>query len=338
MIESFVFWKLPNQAEVYTLENIQVQMVNQPIIDEAGFLFFPYSAQENAYFLKGEIAKCEDKLSDLVSRFELVNEITISNREIDMNPKINNTDSSIYKALIQKAIEEMKAGTFNKVVLARAFSQQLPHDFKLENFFRLLCENYPNAFVYCTYINNKVWIGATPEVFIKKKGSSYLTFALAGTKLQSEFGDKEKAEQKFVKDYIVDILENENCTQINVSELYELNTGNLTHLVNEIKFESNHPNAIMGRLHPTPAVCGTPKSKAQSFISSYENLDRAFYSGFLGPVGANGDFSLWVNLRCAKIESQVITFYSGAGITADSIEENEFYETERKMDTLRGLI
>jgi isochorismate synthase len=91
-------------------------------------------------------------------------------------------------------------------------------------------------------------------------------------------------------------------------------------------------------LHPTPAICGFPLSKSLEFINEFESFNREYYAGFLGPISKSGDFSLWVNLRCAKIQSSTINFYAGAGIVEGSDPEAEYLETERKMDTLRQLV
>ncbi|MFM9945891.1 MAG: chorismate-binding protein, partial [Bacteroidia bacterium] len=130
----------------------------------------------------------------------------------------------------------------------------------------------------------------------------------------------------------------QNAEYIEISKTEELNTGNLTHLVNKINFKTTHPVAIINNLHPTPAVCGVPYLSASYFIDKSENLDREYYSGFLGPIFKNHDFSFWVNLRCAKITGDEIKFYAGAGIVEESQAEAEWFETERKMDTLRSML
>jgi isochorismate synthase len=90
----------------------------------------------------------------------------------------------------------------------------------------------------------------------------------------------------------------------------------------------------VAKLHPTPAVGGIPLAEGMSFLQQNENLDRAYYAGFLGPVTTAGNTELFVNLRCAKISNGQISLYVGAGITKDSDPKQEWEETQNKAKTL----
>ncbi|MGV3639265.1 MAG: chorismate-binding protein, partial [Adhaeribacter sp.] len=66
--------------------------------------------------------------------------------------------------------------------------------------------------------------------------------------------------------------------------------------------------------------------------------DRAYYSGFLGPVQVDGESHIYVNLRCMQLFEQAALLYAGAGITAESEPEKEWLETDMKMDTMYRII
>ena len=91
---------------------------------------------------------------------------------------------------------------------------------------------------------------------------------------------------------------------------------------------------LVGRLHPTPAVCGLPKDVARDFIMANEGQERKYYSGFAGPVGINGETHLYVSLRCAELGDGTITAYAGGGIMPESTCTAEWRETEMKMYTI----
>ena len=323
----FVYWKEPGKKEIFTIARPHVKKISEPLLSTEGFLFFPYKKNNSGYFIKGEI--------------EETSELTFPQITGKRNASHIHDTSKKYIYLVKKALEKMREDNFEKVVLARSDSHNLPDAFRLKTFFEKLCKTYTNAFVYCISLEKEIWIGATPEVFLKKEDNLFLTFALAGTRPLNPpllFGEKEKEEQHYVKKYIVDLLKKQNVQPIEISETAELNTGNLKHLITEIRFTTKDPLDFICQLHPTPAVCGEPVNKAEKFIDENENLDREYYSGFLGPVFKRGDFSFWVNLRCAKIDNGQITFYAGAGITKDSSPEAEWHETENKMDTLRKFL
>jgi isochorismate synthase len=87
-------------------------------------------------------------------------------------------------------------------------------------------------------------------------------------------------------------------------------------------------------MHPTPAVCGLPREKAKRFIDNFENFDRKYYAGFLGPVFSNGDFYSMVNLRCTEAYHSCYVLYAGAGVNAMSVAKDELLEIKRKLKTI----
>jgi isochorismate synthase len=96
---------------------------------------------------------------------------------------------------------------------------------------------------------------------------------------------------------------------------------------------------LVAALHPTPAVCGTPREEAREALSQLEPIDRGCYAGPVGWVDANGDGEWAIALRCAEITGTTARLFAGAGIVADSVPEEELDETEAKfralLDSLR---
>ena len=75
-----------------------------------------------------------------------------------------------------------------------------------------------------------------------------------------------------------------------------------------------------------------------SFILENENYDRAFYSGFLGPIHVKNRSQLFVNLRCMQLKQEHALLYVGGGITQDSVPEAEWEETVLKSKTLLAIL
>ncbi len=322
---TFAYWREPGSNTYYTVKDPTLQFLKHADILKEGFIVSPFNTQNELSFIQGRIESC-DTLPDI--------QITTASSL----PANLNVD---YQTIVAKAINCISSGEFKKVVLARTMEDQVPQNFSLSHLFNQLASNFPKAFVYCFAIPGEVWIGASPEILLQKVSSEYKTFALAGTRVPGSsipFGEKEYHEQAFVKEYILQQLTVNQCSDIKVSNLIEYNTGNLVHLLNEITFNTKDALKAIHSLHPTPAVCGYPLNAAKGFINSFEGIDRSFYSGYLGPIQKNGNFSLWVNLRCACLKGNKLMYYAGAGILEDSDPESEYLETERKMDTLRTLV
>lgn len=252
--------------------------------------------------------------------------------------------------LVQKGIDTIRQSDLKKVVLSRKLSQVFNGDI-LQTFERLL-KTYPTAFVYC-WFHPKIgmWMGATPETLLKISGKEFKTMALASTKPVEEnaspkWTQKEKDEQQFVTDFIVETLK-DNVQNLRVEEVNNIRAGKLWHLkcdiIGQISSTENLQQ-IIENLHPTPAVCGMPKQLSKEFILREENYNREFYTGFIGelnlPTSDNSskNTELFVNLRCMQIKDNICEIYVGGGIVKDSIPESEWEETVNKSRTMLDVI
>jgi len=207
---------------------------------------------------------------------------------------------------------------------------------------------YPNAFRYVWFHPaSGLWCGATPEILIKTNGKEFSTMALAGTSIFQEDKDpswtqKEIDEQRWVVEAIANKLQ-PSASVVSVSKIRNHRAGSLVHLRTDFNgvFKKNGSSlaTLVGSLHPTPAVCGTPDKLAQRFIVENENYDRNYYTGFLGPINAlRKEARLFVNLRCMQIVDGKVNLFVGGGITSDSVPEAEWKETQNKLQTMLQVI
>jgi isochorismate synthase len=241
-----------------------------------------------------------------------------------------------YSALVNKALDQIGRGKLEKVVLSRLALLDLPADFNPASMFESLCTLYPDAFVSLFEIPGAgCWIGASPELLLARRGDHYETMSLAGTRSAAgSWQAKEENEQALVTRYIRQQLEAAGL-QVAVGALETVQAGQVFHLRNRISAEGYAGVFdIVRRLHPTPAVCGLPLAEARDFIAAEEPHKRAFYSGFLGPIAANGAADLYVNLRAAQLYPNTAALYLGGGIVQGSQADAEWLETEAKAATL----
>lgn len=214
---------------------------------------------------------------------------------------------------------------------------------KAFDLFHVLESTYPNAF--CYLISSEefgTWIGATPELLMNQEGMVCKTVALAGTHGENEeheWTPKELEEHAFVVDAIKESLERNQCVEIESEGPYVVQAGPVQHLKTDFKALLTRPNAwsIALDLHPTPAVCGTPRRNAIQAIASREMHDRKLYTGFIG-LFEEGNTNLFVNLRCAQLFQDKAFLYVGGGFTIDSIPDLEWEETEHKAETLMRVM
>lgn len=261
---------------------------------------------------------------------------------------LQNQGKAAFEDLVSKGIDAIQNKAFQKVVLSRREAIDLDH-FDVITTFKNLTNAYPTAFTYC-FFHPKVgmWFGASPERLLKVNTNQFETMALAGTQKfdgidEVNWETKEKEEQQFVTDFILENLEN-LTSDIAFSSPYTYKAGNLLHIKTDISGTLNegaNVKQLLEILHPTPAVCGLPKEAALQFILENEGYDRKYYSGFLGELHADsGEHTtdLFVNLRCMEITANTALLYIGCGITKDSDPEKEYIETVNKSMTIKKII
>ena len=87
---------------------------------------------------------------------------------------------------------------------------------------------------------------------------------------------------------------------------------------------------IIDRLHPTPAVGGSPRREAIDRIGELETFDRGWYAGPVGWVSKSAA-EFCVAIRSAQIVRNRLNVYAGAGIVPGSEAEKEWEEIENKI-------
>lgn len=248
-----------------------------------------------------------------------------------------------------RVIAAIRTGDFDKVVLSRVKEVSGDYRSRLAEIFDRLCEAYPSAFVYLFNACGQCWIGATPEALLCSKDETLFTVSLAGTRPYIEedldvarWNGKERAEQDYVTRQIEGILKDFRVDGVAKKGPYARRAGALLHLCSEFSFPyrsiASRLGAFVDSLHPTSAVCGIPKKDAMALIAAVERHDRGFYAGYIGPVDGRSGVQLFVNLRCMRVFPDRLALFVGGGITAESVPEDEWEETEMKSGTLLSVI
>jgi menaquinone-specific isochorismate synthase len=235
-----------------------------------------------------------------------------------------------------------------KVVLAREVTVDADTDFDVRTVLRRLRAQQPGCFVYA----DGGFVGATPELLVRRRGRGIESRPMAGTAPGSVAEDvartlaasnKDAREHRFVVDAVRDVLAPLTST-LDVPEHPEVeHFGNLAHLVTPIRGELVDPDldalSLARLLHPSPAVGGTPTDTALRVIDELEPFDRGPYAGPVGWVDARGDGAFAVALRGAQLDGAHAVLRAGAGIVAGSDPDAEWLETAAKFEPmLRALV
>lgn len=348
---SYAVYRLPYASDATMIQQVEGEpeelLSCTALNGRQGFVIAPFEVTPDAPILliPAEKAHCTS-LSFLADSGG--NSSISSNPSIPSIPSISRKDYSLDFANFHSQLEQ---GTFRKIVLARCAEEEtsLPLDPML--LFHHACELYPRMFI--SLVNTPksgIWLTATPEILLDGHDDEWRTIALAGTmRLEGEqlLGEGESArwsakniqEQRYVATYIAECLE-QFTTDFREEGPSTVRAANLVHLRSDFTFTlpcRNRIGHLLHALHPTPAVCGLPKRDAFSFIIRNEHTPRLYYSGFMGWLG-EAETHLYVSLRCMHIEGRHYHLYAGGGLLRDSTEEQEWQETEVKLETMRKCI
>ncbi len=361
-------WRLPNSKIVHCLIDFTEKIEPQPLqIDEfsekKGFLFSPFENEglRKNFFLNADFYSNSAQMltpESIPLDFDNKPAKTSNLTPTQVQVVLPNTDfeKTQHLHLVEKAVEAIKEKDFQKVVLSRKMKVVFSKALQISRVFQNLCVLYPSAFVSVVYVPScNIWIGASPEILVSvDKNNIFHTMALAGTQKYPEganlteitWTQKEIEEQALVSRYIINAFKKIRLREFEEEGPKTIRAGNLVHLRTDFWVnlnEVNYPHlwqVMLGLLHPTSAVCGMPKEESLAFIRAYEGYDRAFYSGFLGQVNIENETHIFVNLRCMQVLHSLkeAYLYAGGGITANSVPEKEWNETNFKMETILKAI
>jgi len=254
-----------------------------------------------------------------------------------------------YMRMAEPLLRLIREGECEKVVLSRTLHVDLTESTYLGDMLLKLKAKLDHAFVSLVHLPEiGTWMGATPELLLKKRPGRYFTVSLAGTlpvsgePVELPWTDKEIREQEIVTEFIEMQLQNFGIADYSKNGPFTAFAGNVAHLKTEFDFPDDKVHNDLGRfitaLHPTSAVCGSSREKARNYILTQETHDREYYCGFLGEWNLAGRLNLYVNIRCMKLLDHRACLYVGGGITEDSVLENEWEEMTHKAKTLLSIL
>ena len=262
---------------------------------------------------------------------------------------------AVWAEMIQTAVQQMKTTALNKVVLARICEVKFNQNINIDQTLAALRRTYPDC--YCFLFEPRpghAFMGATPELLARLNGRSLTSMALAGS---APRGSTEAAAKKFgqalrhsAKDQhehrlVVDALKRrltpltDRLSLPDQPELLQL--SNIQHLHTPVSGTLKSGDGILPlieKLHPTPALGGSPRPLAMQFIRQAEPVPRGWYAAPIGTISCNLDGAFGVAIRSAAVQDRRAWLYAGAGIVTDSEAQKEWDEAELKFTPMKNAL
>ncbi|WP_235277444.1 isochorismate synthase [Synechococcus sp. Nb3U1] len=274
-------------------------------------------------------------------------------------------------ARIDKALQAIRSGSLEKVVLAEAVDLPLATPPPIPTLLAYLEQRYADCSVFAfaegigrreawaletsgqgqpAPFPERVFLGASPERLLSVWQGQIQIDALAGSVARGETvsqdqalaqqlleSPKDRQEHQLVVRSVGEALRQVGLKPRIPSQPRLLRLANIQHLQTLIQAEMPpdlHLFDLLAQLHPTAAVGGYPKQAAVDWIEAAEPFDRSGYAAPLGWVDLQGNGEFVVAIRSALIRGDRARLYAGAGIVADSCPEQEVAEIRLKLQSL----
>ena len=259
-----------------------------------------------------------------------------------------------FERAVDAATTRIGVGEMSKVVLAREVVVTGASAHEPAALFGAMREQFPACFCFCCGTPEAAFLGASPELLVRRSGASVSTVALAGSTRRSSDpavddhlgeqllrSDKDRREQRIVAERIVRALRPHAVWVESAPEPEIVKVANIQHLATPVIAQLAEPRSaveLAGLLHPTPAVGGEPWPRAAGAIVELEQMDRGWYAGPIGWMDATEDGEFCVALRSALLRDREAHLYAGVGVVAGSDPAAELAETEVKLGALLPLL
>jgi isochorismate synthase len=261
--------------------------------------------------------------------------------------------AAAWRALVGTAVEAIHAGALRKVVLAREVHAVTSGEVDVFAMLRHLRAAHRDCFVFGYWRGERAFVGASPERLVRLDGCDVRASSLAGSARRGATPEedaalasallastKDRAEHAAVREALCEGLA-ELCDDVTAAaepSLFTLRHVHHLHTAVGATLHRGHSLLdVVARLHPTPAVGGTPREAALQFVRRHEQLDRGWYAAPIGWVGRrSGEFA--VALRSAVLTASEATLFAGCGIVADSDPELELAESTLKLRPIQAAL
>ncbi|MGO8804997.1 MAG: anthranilate synthase component I [Candidatus Bathyarchaeia archaeon] len=334
--DSVRYWeKLPQKS----VDELGFPDLEMGIFDD-GFVF-DHLKQQAFYYCRGEnrLPEVEKLLRQPLDPVELSY----------TQPKVN-IKKEAYEAAVEKAKEYITAGDIFQVVPSKRFQFQVKGN--LIPFYGALRTINPSPYMYYYTCGNRQIVGASPEMLVRVENRTVETFPIAGTRPVAEkpvennrlvtellADPKERAEHVM----LVDLARNDigrisKFGSVHVPEFMKVQQySHVQHIVSrvvgQLKEDLQSFDALRA-VFPAGTVSGAPKVRAMEIIDELEPVRRGPYAGAVGYFSYNGNADFAITIRTLFAQKNQAYIQAGGGIVADSVPEQEWFETEHKAAAL----
>ena len=258
-----------------------------------------------------------------------------------------NISADEFRAKVEIAKEEIRAGEAFQIVISQRFSTEVTAD--ALDVYRALRLSNPSPYMYIFRFDGGVdVVGSSPEALVKVTGREVMVHPIAGTRKRSasleedvRLGEELLADPKERAEHLmlVDLGRNDVgrvCTPGSVEVIDFMHIERYSHVMHIVSTvvgelaESAAPIDALFSVFPAGTLSGAPKPRAMEIIERLEPTRRGLYGGAIGYFDFTGNIDTCIAIRTALIKDGRAYVQAGAGVVADSDPEAENQETINK--------
>ena len=258
-----------------------------------------------------------------------------------------NISADEFRAKVEIAKEEIRAGEAFQIVISQRFSTPVSAD--ALDVYRALRLSNPSPYMYIFRFESGFdVVGSSPEALVKVTGREVMVHPIAGTRKRSasleedvRLGEELLADPKERAEHLmlVDLGRNDVgriCTPGSVEVIDFMHIERYSHVMHIVSTvvgelsKSASPIDALFSVFPAGTLSGAPKPRAMEIIERLEPTRRGLYGGAIGYFDFTGNIDTCIAIRTALIKDGRAYVQAGAGVVADSDPESENQETINK--------
>ncbi len=329
------FFMITDTILVFDHVNHRIKVVSNAHVNEGK------NSVDEAYF------SAKEKIDEIISSLKKPLEYKNSSKGYwDEDAVCSNFTKEAYEKVVVSAKEYIKAGDIVQVVPSQRLSVPVSAD--AFDIYRALRSINPSPYMYYLKFDDLKIAGSSPEVMVRVENNIVTTRPIAGTARRggSEEEDEEIAKKllsdpKEIAEHVmlVDLGRNDvgrvcKYGSVKVDELMIIEKySHVMHIVSNVTGklrEDKDAFDVLKACLPAGTVSGAPKIRAMEIINELEPSQRGIYAGAIGYFSFSGNSDTAIAIRTVVIKDGKAYVQAGGGIVADSVPENEYYETLNK--------
>jgi anthranilate synthase component 1 len=305
----------------------------------------------NAHIKKGaDLKKVYDeslkRIDGLITRLKMPYPVSPSRVDSSETRMSSNFKRDEFESIVEKAKEYIKSGDIFQVVLSQRFS--IDADVEPFDLYRSLRVINPSPYMFYLKFEDDVIVGSSPEVLVRLEGKKVVVRPIAGTRKRGADDDEDTSlEKELLADpkeraehiMLVDLGRNDvgrvseigtvHVDKLMIIEKYSHVMHIVSNVVGELR-EGLNAFDVLRACFPAGTVSGAPKIRAMEIIDELEQVKRGPYAGAVGYFSFSGNMDICITIRTMFVKDGKVYIQAGAGIVADSVPENEYFETINK--------